>query len=108
MAVTTYFPWAYRLRPASGEACPASVSHPPAERRMHVSAAEYPVLSKPTVYGLEPAPVAILTAVSCAPCEAHMTLIGLHTLFSTDEKCRELLKRLRWPNGLECPRCKTT
>jgi transposase-like protein len=27
--------------------------------------------------------------------------------FSTDEKCRELLERLRWPNGPECPRCKT-
>jgi transposase-like protein len=27
-------------------------------------------------------------------------------LFDTDEKCRELLVRLRWPNGVECPRCK--
>ena len=35
-----------------------------------------------------------------------MTLIDVHTLFSTDDKCRELLKRLRWPNGVECPRCK--
>lgn len=35
-----------------------------------------------------------------------MTLIDVHTLLSTDEKCRELLKRLRWPNGPECPRCK--
>jgi transposase-like protein len=35
-----------------------------------------------------------------------MTLIDVHTLFSTDEKCRELLKRLRWPNGPECLRCK--
>jgi transposase-like protein len=35
-----------------------------------------------------------------------MTLIDVHQLFSTDEKCRELLKRLRWPNGPECPRCK--
>src|SRR5436305_51589 len=35
-----------------------------------------------------------------------MTLIDVHTMFSSDEKCRELLKRLRWPNGLECPRCK--
>lgn len=35
-----------------------------------------------------------------------MTLIDVHTLFSTDEKCRELLKRLRWPNGPECPKCK--
>jgi transposase-like protein len=35
-----------------------------------------------------------------------MTLIDVHTLFSTDKKCREILKRLRWPNGVECPRCK--
>ena len=35
-----------------------------------------------------------------------MTLIDVHEMFSSDEKCRELLKRLRWPNGPECPRCK--
>lgn len=34
-----------------------------------------------------------------------MTLIELNDLFDTDEKCRELLERLRWPNGPECPRC---
>lgn len=34
-----------------------------------------------------------------------MTLIDVHEMFSSDEKCRELLKRLRWPNGVECPRC---
>jgi len=27
------------------------------------------------------------------------------TRFGTDEKCRELLTRLRWPHGVECPRC---
>jgi transposase-like protein len=36
-----------------------------------------------------------------------MTLPELIELFPTDEKCRELLERLRWPNGPECPRCKT-
>jgi transposase-like protein len=36
-----------------------------------------------------------------------MTIIDVQNLFSTDEKCRELLERLRWPNGPECPRCKT-
>lgn len=36
-----------------------------------------------------------------------MTLPELTEHFSTDEKCRELLERLRWPNGPECPRCKT-
>jgi transposase-like protein len=27
-------------------------------------------------------------------------------MFPTDEKCRELLTRLRWPEGVRCPRCK--
>jgi transposase-like protein len=35
-----------------------------------------------------------------------MTLPDVTELFATDEKCRELLERLRWPNGPECPRCK--
>ncbi len=35
-----------------------------------------------------------------------MTLPEINTLFSTDEKCRELLERLRWPEGVTCPRCK--
>jgi transposase-like protein len=34
-----------------------------------------------------------------------MTIIDLCTTFSTDERARELLERLRWPNGPECPRC---
>jgi transposase-like protein len=34
-----------------------------------------------------------------------MDLINLTSKFSTDDKCRELLRRLRWPNGPECPRC---
>lgn len=37
-----------------------------------------------------------------------MTIIDVQNLFSSDEKARELLERLRWPNGPECPRCKTT
>ncbi len=36
-----------------------------------------------------------------------MTLLDVTNLFDTDEKCREMLVRLRWPNGAECPRCKT-
>ncbi len=39
--------------------------------------------------------------------EAPVTLIDVATAFSTDEKCRELLERLRWPAGPECPRCHT-
>lgn len=35
-----------------------------------------------------------------------MTLVDVITMFDTDERCRELLVRLRWPNGVECPRCK--
>src|SRR5258707_4195306 len=35
-----------------------------------------------------------------------MTLIDVHQMFSSDAKCRELLKRLRWPVRPECPRCK--
>jgi transposase-like protein len=35
-----------------------------------------------------------------------MTLVDVINLFDTDEKCRELLVRLRWPIGVECPRCK--
>ena len=35
-----------------------------------------------------------------------MNLIDVNALFPTDEKCRELLTRLRWPAGAECPRCK--
>jgi transposase-like protein len=34
-----------------------------------------------------------------------VTIIDLCTTFSTDDRCRELLERLRWPNGPECPRC---
>jgi transposase-like protein len=35
-----------------------------------------------------------------------VTLIDVMNLFDTDEKCRELLVRLRWPGGVECLRCK--
>jgi transposase-like protein len=34
-----------------------------------------------------------------------MTIIDLCKTFSDDERCRELLERLKWPNGPECPRC---
>jgi transposase-like protein len=35
-----------------------------------------------------------------------VTLVDVINLFDTDDKCRELLVRLRWPNGPECVRCK--
>ncbi len=34
-----------------------------------------------------------------------MTLLDLQTLFNTDDKCREILVKLRWPEGVICPRC---
>jgi transposase-like protein len=36
-----------------------------------------------------------------------MTLTDLTQMFSTDEQCRALLKKLRWPSGVECLRCKS-
>jgi transposase-like protein len=35
-----------------------------------------------------------------------MNLADLMARFSTDERCRELLARLRWPDGVRCLRCK--
>jgi transposase-like protein len=37
-----------------------------------------------------------------------MTLPDVNELYGTDDRCRELLARLRWPNGIECPRCHDT
>jgi transposase-like protein len=35
-----------------------------------------------------------------------MTLPEVNALYPTDDRCRELLERLRWPEGVICPRCK--
>ena len=35
-----------------------------------------------------------------------MTIIDLNRAFATEEKCVEYIKRLRWPHGVACPRCK--
>jgi transposase-like protein len=35
-----------------------------------------------------------------------MALLEMLHHFSTDEKCREILTKLRWPEGVTCPRCK--
>jgi transposase-like protein len=37
-----------------------------------------------------------------------MTLPEVNSLYSTNDRCRELLERLRWPEGVTCPRCKDT
>ncbi|HEU0047886.1 MAG: IS1595 family transposase [Acidobacteria bacterium] len=36
-----------------------------------------------------------------------MNLVELNGHYSTEDKCREQLKRLRWPEGVICPRCKS-
>lgn len=36
-----------------------------------------------------------------------MNLMEITKRFPTDDRCREFLERLRWPNGPECPRCKS-
>jgi transposase-like protein len=36
-----------------------------------------------------------------------MTLNDLFRMYSSDEQCRALLKKLRWPYGVECLRCKS-
>ena len=35
-----------------------------------------------------------------------MALLEMLQKYSTDEKCREILTKLRWPGGVTCPRCK--
>jgi len=35
-----------------------------------------------------------------------VNLIDINAAFPSDEKCREFLTRLRWPEGPRCPRCK--
>jgi transposase-like protein len=35
-----------------------------------------------------------------------VNLMDIHTTFATEDKCRELLVRLRWPEGPRCTRCK--
>jgi transposase-like protein len=36
-----------------------------------------------------------------------VTLLDITSAFDSDDRCRELLERLRWPVGPECPRCHT-
>ena len=33
-----------------------------------------------------------------------MNLSDVSTDYTTEERCRELLRRLRWPNGFSCAR----
>jgi transposase-like protein len=36
-----------------------------------------------------------------------MNLVDVNSRYSTEDKCREQLIRLRWPEGVTCPRCKS-
>jgi transposase-like protein len=36
-----------------------------------------------------------------------MNMMKLMDEFGTDNRCREVLEELRWPQGLRCPRCKS-
>jgi transposase-like protein len=38
----------------------------------------------------------------------NISLVEMMKDFDTDEECREALIKLRWPNGVECPRCQST
>jgi transposase-like protein len=40
------------------------------------------------------------------PVKSDINLVNLVERFGSDEKCRAYLTELRWPHGLQCPRCK--
>jgi len=65
---------------------------------------EYPVSLMPAIFAS--APFVSVSAYSSHPLEAStVTIIDLCTTFSADERARELLERLRWPDGPKCVRC---
>jgi transposase-like protein len=37
--------------------------------------------------------------------EQEINLVGLIDRFHSEEKCRKYLEELRWPDGIDCPRC---
>jgi transposase-like protein len=41
------------------------------------------------------------------PVKSDVNLVNLIERFGTDEKCRAYMTELKWPNGIECPRCKS-
>ena len=36
-----------------------------------------------------------------------VNILSLMTDYDTDAECRAFLEELRWPNGVECPRCQS-
>src|SRR5439155_9439118 len=45
---------------------------------------------------------------SMLPTPVDLTLDEIQSRFGTDEKTRQYLEEIRWPNGLTCPHCKNT
>src|SRR5437773_6405151 len=43
---------------------------------------------------------------SMLPTPDHLTLNEIQSRFGTDEKARQYLEEIRWPNGVVCPHCK--
>jgi transposase-like protein len=41
------------------------------------------------------------------PVKSDVNLVNLIERFGSDEKCRAYLTELKWPKGVECPRCKS-
>src|SRR5713226_10320280 len=37
--------------------------------------------------------------------QPNITFAELKRQFSTEEACKELLRDMRWPDGVKCPRC---
>ena len=37
--------------------------------------------------------------------KSDVNLVNLIERFASEEQCREHLKELRWPKGIDCPRC---
>jgi transposase-like protein len=41
------------------------------------------------------------------PVKSDVNLVNLIERFGTDEKCRAYMTKIKWPKGVECPRCKS-
>src|SRR4026207_700255 len=63
---------------------------------------------KAIMLGLTPAPIVAIfanmkTKVLCT--KPNISLHQVKTQYGTDEACKTYLMKLRWPNGVHCPRC---
>ena len=47
------------------------------------------------------------TSIQSPECKFDMNLVKLVENFNSESKCRDYLAELRWPKGIECPRCKS-